>query len=53
MAIAIRRMAIVLIVVSYTLLLEVFSLNALARLIIAMISKYHHQYIKFTHIASF
>ena len=38
MAIAIRRMAIVLIVVPHTLLLEVFSLNALARLIIAMIS---------------
>ena len=38
MAIAIRIMAIVLIVVPHTLLLDFFSFNALARLIIAMIS---------------
>ena len=38
MAIAIRRMAIVLIVVPHTLLLESFSFNALIRLIIAMTS---------------
>ena len=38
MAIAIRIMAIVLIVVPHTLLLELFSFNALTRLIIAMTS---------------